>query len=358
MKMQGSKGRGIVMAERSSERKREGWGILVGAAVVLMAVGVGWRGFSSPRSALAEEPLGAPPKARHLPDDLAAVSDAKYAPLEGLAPGSRGAQDRQRQAVQQLGLPLEVKIRGIGIVFRLIPAGTFTMGSPSSESKRETDEVQHRVELTKALYCAKFEVTQGQWEQVMGSNPSQFKNVGKNGPVESVSWGECQAFVKKLCQMEGVPEGTYRLLTEAEWEYACRAGTDTVFAYGNDLDSSMANFNGNNPYGGGRQGQDRGTTVTVGSFAPNAWGLHDMHGNVWEWCQDWYGDYPSESVTDPLGPTSGMYRGYRTNSVCRGGGWFYGAWSCRSAYRSKGLMNGYRVDNVGLRLARSIPSYP
>jgi formylglycine-generating enzyme required for sulfatase activity len=285
----------------------------------------------------------ADPNTPALPDDLV---DTLYPSLEGLAPGSAEAQDRQRQAAQELGLPVEVRTRNTGIVLRLIPAGTFTMGSPESEAGRGEDEgPQHEVTLTQAFYCGKFEVTQGQWEQVCGSNPSYFQNAGLDAPVEQVSWDDCRVFLKKLCEVEGVPEGTYRLLTEAEWEYACRAGTQTPFCYGTDLDSSMANFNGEYPYGARAEGVSRGMTTPVGSFHPNAWGLYDMHGNAWEWCQDWWGPYPSEPLTDPLGPASGDYR------VLRGGGWDYDARGCRSAIR-----NGYTPDNrllQGLRLART-----
>jgi len=342
------------MTERSVEQKRESWTVRFAAAVALAAIGVGWRGFSLPQCAPAGASQGGPPKAQRLPDDLAGVSDAKYASLGGLAAGSQDAQERQRQAVQQLGLPLEVCTQKTGIVFRLVPAGSFTMGSPLDEAQRGDDETQHQVTLTKAFYCGKFEVTQGQWQQVMGTNPSSFKNASPRYPVENVSWDDCQAFVKKLCQTEEVPEGTYRLLTEAEWEYACRAGTTTAFCYGNDLDSSRANFDGNYPYGGSRRGQARGTTVAVGSFGPNAWGLYDMHGNVQECCQDWYGGYAGGAVTDPLGPASGDQR------VRRGGSWFYSDWFCvcRSAARVRGTPGGRSGIGVGLRLARTTPSYP
>ncbi len=288
----------------------------------------------------------ADPNTPALPDDLV---DTLYPSLEGLAPGSEEAQDRQRQAAQELALPVEVRTRNTGIVLRLIPAGTFTMGSPESEAGRWDDEgPQHEVTLTQAFYCGKFEVTQGQWEAVMGSNPSCFQNAGLDAPVETVSWDDCQVFLKKLCEVEGVPEGTYRLLTEAEWEYACRAGTQTPFCYGTDLDSSMANFDGEYPYGAGAEGVYRGMTTPVGSFQPNAWGLYDMHGNVWEWCQDWYGGYPSEPVTDPLGPASGDSR------VVRGGSWLHIARGCRCASRD-GNWRGGRIDILGLRLARTTP---
>lgn len=156
--------------------------------------------------------------------------------------------------------------------------------------------------------------------------------------------------------MEGVPEGTYRLLTEAEWEYACRAGTQTAFSNGNALYSSMANINGNYPYIAGRTGQYRRTTVAVGSFRPNAWGLYDMHGNVWEWCEDWYGAYPPGPVTDPLGPRSGGRVPFR-GRVTRGGSWHDFGGYCRSADRD-GSPPGSRYDTGGFRLVRTMPSYP
>ncbi|OHB73337.1 MAG: hypothetical protein A2Z25_00340 [Planctomycetes bacterium RBG_16_55_9] len=294
------------------------------------------------------------PGPQGLPADLEEVPGALYAVTEGLAPGSEEAWNRQEQAVQELGLPLEVRTKKTGIVFRLIPRGIFTMGSPSSESGRHSLEgPQHQVTLTKAFYCGKFEVTQGQWEQVMGSNsnPSFFKSKGPDAPVEQVSWDDCQEFLTKLCQMEGVPNGTYRLLTEAEWEYACRAGTATPFCYGNDLDSSMANFDGNYPYGAGQQGVYLATTIPVGRFRPNAWGLYDMHGNVWEWCQDWYAEYPSGNVIDPLGPASAVFR------TGRGGCWPNPGKFCRSAIRSGGAPD-LHSNSVGLRLARTLTAEP
>lgn len=275
----------------------------------------------------------ADPNAPALPDDLV---DTLYPSLEGLAPGSEEAQDRQRQAAQELGLPVEVRTRMTGIVLRLIPAGTFTMGSPTDEAGRYDDESQHQVTLTRAFYCGKFEVTEGQWEQVMGSNPSWFQNAGPDAPVESVSWEDCQVFLKALCEVEGVPEGTYRLLTEAEWEYACRAGTTGPYCCDESVLDEYAWYGGVYP---------------VGQKKPNAFGLHDMHANVWEWCQDWYGEYPSEPVTDPLGSASGGDR------VLRGGGWIHFSGYCRSANRLL-LSPVDRPIYLGLRLARTTPSYP
>jgi formylglycine-generating enzyme required for sulfatase activity len=266
--------------------------------------------------------------------DLIVVRDAQYASLSGLASGSRTAQALQKEWSSKLGLPLEVETKKTGIKLRLIPPGTFSMGRPFSKDKRDSDETQHRVTLTKAFYCGKFEITQGQWKYVMCVNPSQFTSAGDNAPVEQVSWDDCQKFLNKLCALEGVPRGTYRLLTEAQWEYACRAGTSTAFCcYG------RASFDGNNY---------RRKTISVGSFKSNAWGLYDMHGNVWEWCNDWYGTYLSGSVTDPTGTSSSSFRVYR------GGSWRNYARDCRSAIRGRNTPS-YRGNGLGFRFLRAIP---
>jgi formylglycine-generating enzyme required for sulfatase activity len=182
-----------------------------------------------------------------------------------------------------------------------------------------------------------FEVTQRDWERVMGSNPAYFKNMGNTAPVEQVSWSDCQVFLKKLCDMEGVPQGSYRLLTEAEWEYACRAGTTAACAAGDwsTLDT-MGWYNGSSSH-------------PVGLKMANAWGLYDMHGNVSELCDDWYGDYPSMSVTDPKGPSSGILR------VDRGGSWkSHGLFGGTADSRSSSSPNALNYD-LGFRLLRISP---
>ena len=219
----------------------------------------------------------------------------------------------------------------LGMEFVYIQPGSFMMGSPSGESGRDSDEKQHRVTLTRGYYMQTTEVTQGQWERVMGSNPSRFKNYGSNCPVEKVSWEDCQQFIRKLNGMEGTSK--YRLPTEAEWEYAARSGT--TGAYAGDLDA-MAWYRNNSG----------SKTHAVGGKRPNAWGLYDMHGNVWEWCHDWYGDYSSGSVMDPTGPSSGSIR------VLRGGSWYHYAKYCRSASRHDNSPD-HSGFAIGFRLAFS-----
>ena len=220
--------------------------------------------------------------------------------------------------------------------FVYVKPASFMMGSPSSKQGRGSYEKQHRVTLTKGYYLQTTEVTQGQWRAIMGNNPSRFSNCGDGCPVEKVSWNDVQAFISKLNRKEGT--NRYRLPTEAEWEYAARAGSTSRFCFGDDEDrlSEYAWYVRNSG----------GKTHSVAQKKPNAWILYDMHGNVWEWCQDWYSDYPSGSVTDPTGPSSGSSRVYR------GGCWLNLAGLCRSANRLW-YLPGYRSHRLGFRLALS-----
>ncbi len=225
----------------------------------------------------------------------------------------------------------------LGAKFVLIPAGTFMMGSPSDEAGRESDESpQHQVTISSSFYMQTTEVTQRQWKKVMGSNPSHFGSCGDDCPVENVSWKNVQEFIIKLNKMEGT--GKYRLPTEAEWEYSARAGTTTRFYSGdNDTDLSKAGwYNGNSLL----------KTHPAGQKTPNAWGLYDMHGNVWEWVHDRNGNYPSDSVTDPTGPLLGLHR------MGRGGSWINNDEGCRSANR---LSSGpdEHDGSMGFRLLRT-----
>jgi formylglycine-generating enzyme required for sulfatase activity len=249
---------------------------------------------------------------------------------------------------------LRLKVRAVRMVpvqgMAWIGPGSFLMGSPAGEVDREKDEgPETEVTLTKGFWLGKHEVTQREWEGVMGSNPSGFKG-DPDLPVETVSWAEAMEYCRKLTEQERgagrLPTGyEYSLPTEAQWEYACRAGTKSATGYGERLSSSQANFDGNSPYNGGAKGPYLGKTAKVGSYAPNAWGLHDMHGNVWEWCLDWYEDeLPGGSVTDPRGTASTSFR------VNRGGSWYYGGQYCRSAYRLR-IEPGHRSLILGFRLA-------
>lgn len=218
------------------------------------------------------------------------------------------------------------------------------MGSPTNEPGRFSNETQHRVTLTKGFYMQTTEVTQGQWKAVMGNNPSRFKNCGDDCPVELVSWDDVQEFINKLNLRFGHGT-TYRLPTEAEWEYAARAGSKTAFASGG-ISKLYCGYNFNLDVMGWYCGNANKKTHPVAQKQSNAWGLYDMHGNVSEWCQDRYGDYPSGSATDPTGPSSGSLRVYR--GCC----WIEFARFCRSAFRGR-LKPGRRDNSLGFRLLRN-----
>jgi formylglycine-generating enzyme required for sulfatase activity len=264
--------------------------------------------------------------------------------------------ERPASAVQPATVPVNPQPTPNNMV--RISGGTFTMGSPANEVNRDSDEVQHSVTVS-SFYMGKYEVTQKEYQEVMGTNPSQFK--GDNLPVEWIIWYEAIDYCNRLSQREGLSpaydvNGTnvtwnsnangYRLPTEAEWEYACRAGTTTPFSTGNNITTSQANYNGNYPYNNNTKGTYREKTTLVGSFSPNPWGLYDMHGNVYEWCWDWYRCYSSNAQADPKGASSGPYR------VIRGGGWRNYAQGLRSAGRVS-FTPSIRDHGVGFRVARN-----
>jgi formylglycine-generating enzyme required for sulfatase activity len=224
-----------------------------------------------------------------------------------------------------------VKTNNLGMRFVYIKPGTFMMGSPKNEPGRHDDETLHKVTLTRGYYLQTTEVTQGQWKKVMnGDNPSWFKDCGDDCPVESMEWNDVQKFIKKLNRIDSF--GKYRLPTEAEWEYACRAGSDSLYANNNNLDEM-----------GWYEENSGDKTHPVAKKKANGWGLYDMHGNVLEYCSGWYGKYPTKSVSDPRGDSSGQYRIYR------GGGCDDSAGTCRSKARDiddpghRGGFGGFRV---------------
>ena len=250
----------------------------------------------------------------------------------------------------------------------LIPAGSFTMGSPRSEPDRDDKEELHDVTITKSFYMGVYEVKQAEYQTVMQSIPkadnrSTFK--GADNPVENVEWRLANTFCEALsARPEEVRAGRkYRLPHEAEWEYACRAGTSTAFHFGDSLGASQANFNGKYPAGDAQPGEYLRRTTKVGSYEANAFGLHDMHGNVAEWCADWYDPdyYLNSPDEDPLGPPFGVVPTTFTNFgdknffvVVRGGCWVDDGRACRSAYRFRAMPNTqYRL--IGLRVVCEVP---
>jgi formylglycine-generating enzyme required for sulfatase activity len=290
------------------------------------------------------------PQKAGLPASLASDFDVPKEPKDKHGNPIRKGSDKKT------GMPLEIRHKQTGMHFVFIPAGEFLMGSPDNEKDREPGDAgregpQHEARLTKPFYLGKYEVTQAEWKAVMANNPSAFQD--DRNPVEHVYWHDCQAFLKKLNEQgrsarfsvsseERAEARTtslrFALPTEAQWEYACRAGTQTRFHFGDDLDykqfTEYAWFKDNSG----------GTTHPVGEKKPNAWGLYDMNGNVWEWCEDWYGGYSANEVNDPPGPTTGSSRVYR------GGSWLSPGANCRSAVRNH-MAPGQRHSHVGCRVS-------
>jgi sulfatase modifying factor 1 len=279
-----------------------------------------------------------------------------------------------------LGVPVAFT-NSIGVKFVLIPAGTFTMGSrddamdvarrcnmPNAQAGWFVDEhPRHEVTLTRAFYMAIHELTQSQYEILFERKPVKPDGgkpihpcdcdeafQGQNRPVVQVSREGAKKLLKALNERETGQGHTYDMPTEAQWEYACRAGTTTPFSYGETLTTEQANYNGDYPYASGKKDKNRGATLDVGSLMPNAWGIYDMHGNVAEFCRDWYADYDGKAETDPKGPED---KPKTQQHVVRGGAWRSYAGACRSACRLRSGANR-RCNHLGIRLVCTLPAKP
>ena len=249
----------------------------------------------------------------------------------------------------------KVITNSIGMKLTLIPAGKFVMGSPADEEERDPEELQHEVVITKPFYMGVYEVTQGQFQRLMGKNNAWFKE-SQDHPAEQVRSSEAVDFCNRMSEMAPELEAgrKYRLPSTAEWEYACRAGAAGPFSKGKALSATDANFNGNHPYGGAPKGPYLQKTTRVGAYAPNAWGLYDMHGNVAEWCADWYDPeyYKNSPKENPKGPEKGVLStgfGKDFFRVVRGGCWLDEARACRAAHRFR-LQSTEPYRWVGLRV--------
>ena len=272
------------------------------------------------------------PKNTMVKNDLNNTDDAQEAFLEPPFDFNQ-AQEAQQALAKTLGLAVETTVdlgRGVNLAMILIPQGKFMMGSPFSEPGHKSDEAQHQVVLSRPYFIGKNEVTQEQWEAVMGDNPSQTK--GAKLPVTNISWNDCQNFISKL---NAKTESNYRLPTEAEWEYACRSGSKSAYSVGDKITKNDANYE--NAKGGAKP---------VGSYKPNAFGLYDMHGNVWEFCSDWYSAYSPGKSLDPMGVNNGR------DHVLRGGSFFVDGLLLRSSTRDLVAPDFHNVV-IGLRLAKT-----
>ena len=302
------------------------------------------------------------PNEREVPE----VRDARE--LAARARDADEVRSRQEAWSQRLAQPREI-VNSIGMRMVLVPPGEFVRGSPTTEGGRDEDEGPQRVvRITRPFYLGVYEVTQAEYEQVMGENPSWFSKGGRfeaqvagmdtdRFPVEGVPWPDATEFCERLSSFseEEAAGRIYRLPTEAEWEYAARAGTTTPFHFGAVLTGHQANIDGRYPYGTSDDSPHLGRPTAVGSYAANALGLHDMHGNVWEWCSDWYSRtyYETSSTEDPAGPT-----GYYITRVIRGGGWNSFGRFTRSAYRRPYASMILHTWDVGFRVVFSVAQEP
>ena len=287
----------------SEARPRGSCGLIIAAMV--LAAGMAAAAFILKQPA----PPALPPETSAPVTDTASKSDSPAAPAE----------------TKESALTLRIADNA-AMSFAPIPAGRFMMGSPETEAGRGADEFRREVTISRPFYLGERSVTQSQYESVMGVNPSLFK--GSNRPVENVSWDDATEFCRRVSEFSG---RSMRLPTEAEWEYACRAGTTTAFHTGAAIRPEQAHFN------------SRTGTVDAGSFPANAWSLFDMHGNAQEWCADWHGPYETGPVADPKGPPKGESR------VLRGGGWRHPPENLRSAHRGKSPPES-RARDIGFRV--------
>ncbi len=286
----------------------------------------------------SETPQPEPP-APKTPAPKVSSNPLKTVQFETVTVNSKGEITKRSQSQAQVFT--ETIAKGITLEMMAIPGGSFVMGSPNTQAGRSNDEGPQRTVNVTSFFMGKYEVTQQQWEAVMGNNPSYFK--GAKLPVERVSWDDAVQFCQKLSQKTGK---NYRLPSEAEWEYACRAGTTTPFYFGETITPDLVNYEGSYLYGAASKGIYRAKTTDVGSFPPNAFGLYDMHGNVLEWCSDRYHSNYNGAPTDGTSWETGT----DDNRVQRGGSWNNNSVYCRSALRLYGSADG-RWRNWGFRVA-------
>jgi formylglycine-generating enzyme required for sulfatase activity len=314
------------------------WASFGGMGLLVTAIAASLRGLFGNSTV---EPIVAPPK-----DTPPTATAAKLAGLplqtmdfETVTVDERGTVNNR--TTKQVNFIKEELGNGISLDLVSLPGGPFTMGSPAKETDRGSDEAPQRQVKVAAFAMGRYAVTQAQYQAIMGRNPSHFK--GANRPVEQVSWHEAVEFCTRLSSRTG---RTYDLPSEAEWEYACRAGTTTPFYFGETITSDLANYDGNSTYGSGPKGVYRQETTEVGRFPPNAFGLYDMHGNVWEWCLD---HYRSTYQGAPMDGSAYLTQDKAAARLLRGGSWFFNPMNCRSANRnrlnpaSRNYLIGFRV---------------